>query len=146
MVIFMLGATLMLGFLLDIARPRCLSRVNFPSILTNSFWFCFECGFLFFLLVVILILFGLLGLVSGLPFIFGVDGMGGEAACLQTGLGVAQLGVCSVWGWWWYIGLSGYGTFWALLLCSLLPHFLLGQFDLAVLAGYVAQLGQVGGL
>jgi hypothetical protein len=42
---------------------------------------------------------------SGPLFLFGVDGVGGVAAFLQTGLGVAQLGVCSVW--WWFGGIYG---------------------------------------
>ena len=39
-------AVFMPGFLLEVARPMCLRRVKFPSIVTNSCWFNFGCGFL----------------------------------------------------------------------------------------------------
>ena len=63
----------------------CLSRVKFPSIVTNSCWFNFGCGFLVLFFLKFLKTFGLFGLFSGLLFLLGVAGV---SDCLQKGLGV----------------------------------------------------------
>ena len=68
------GAALFQGFLLDVARPLWVNRVNFPSIATNSFWFSLGWGFIFFFFFCVI--FDLIFLSSGLLFLFGVVGVG----------------------------------------------------------------------